>query len=181
MKMLELDVIKQAQKGNSESFGQIYDIFADALFRYIRTKVQSKQQAEDLLQETFLKVWRGLPKLKVDEGLKFRPWLYRVAANCVNDHFRKIYSRPESLELDENLEVTDSRSPATEMIINSDIETIKAAMEKLPAQYKEIIELRFVQDIDAQECAKILNKNPVSVRVLQYRALESLKKLLKNI
>lgn len=174
-----LELIKEAQKGNNAAFGQIYDAYADMLFRFIKTKVQNRQQAEDLLQEAFIKAWRALPRLKADADLKFKPWLYTIAANCVNDHFRKIYRRPENLELDENLNISVGRSPAEELTVASDIETLKKAVELLPQQYKEIIELRFVQDIDAKDCAKILGKNPVSIRVLQYRALNKLKELLK--
>jgi RNA polymerase sigma-70 factor, ECF subfamily len=59
MEMLEL--IKKAQKGNNGAFSQIYDTYADLLFRFIKIKVQNQQEAEDLLQEAFVKAWRALP------------------------------------------------------------------------------------------------------------------------
>jgi RNA polymerase sigma-70 factor, ECF subfamily len=84
------------------------------------------------------------------------------------------------LELDENLNVSSGRSPAQELLISSDIETVKKAILLLPAQYREIIELRFILDIDPKICAKLLKKNPVSIRVLQYRALSKLKEVLEK-
>ncbi len=158
MEMLEL--IKEAQKGNNSAFSQIYDSYADLLFRFIKTKVQNQQEAEDLLQEAFIKAWRALSRLKADQSLKLKPWLYTIAHNCVNDHFRKIYRRPENLELDENLNISSGRSPAEELVISSDIETLKKVMEGLPPQYKEILELRYIQDIDPKACAEILKKIP---------------------
>ena len=175
-----LETIQKAQNGNQASFAQIYDAFAEALFRYIRIKVQNKQQAEDLLQETFIKAWRGLPKLQADENLKFKAWLYTIATNVVNDHCRKLYSRPESLELNENLEVSSGRSPAQETLIASDVDTLKQALQQLPKQYQEILELRFVSDLTLEECGKILKKRAVNIRVLQYRALQHLKKVLNK-
>ncbi len=174
------ELIKHAQNGDDKAFGKLYDAYSELLFRYIKTKVQNQQEAEDLLQEVFIKAHKALPRLKIDKGLKFKSWLYTIAANTVNDHFRKIYRRPENLELDENLNVSSGRTPAEELVIYSDIEIIKKAVALLPEKYREIIELRFVQDIELKDCAKILNKNSVSIRVLQYRALNKLRKILRQ-
>src|SRR3989338_680570 len=137
-----LELVIQAKNGDQTAFGGLYDMFADKLFRYIRIKIQNKQQAEDILQEAFIKTWRNLHLFTV-EGGNFQAWMYRITSNCMNDYFRKIYRQPE------NLQKAVADKFETEQLLQ--------AFDLLPAQYKEILELRFVQDLSPDETAKILN------------------------
>lgn len=57
-------LVFEAKRGQAEAFGRLYDLFAQRIFRYIRLKIQSRQEAEDLLQDVFVKAYRGLPALK---------------------------------------------------------------------------------------------------------------------
>jgi len=173
------ELVSKAKQGDEDAFGLLYDSFAKRIFRYICLKIQNREEAEDILQEVFVKAYKGLANLNLDD-LNFSAWLYRVTSNTINDHFRKRYRTPEALALDENFDVSSSVSVYKEMEIKSELEGVKEAMDQLPLQYKQILELRFVQDFSINEIAQILKKNNLSVRLLQHRALKKIKMILHN-
>jgi len=83
----EYKVIKGAQKGNSESFGILYDHYSHQIYRFILMRVSHKQEAEDLTHEVFLNAWQNIDNYDY-RGLPFSSWLYRIARNRVIDHYR---------------------------------------------------------------------------------------------
>lgn len=170
-------LVNKAKSGDSDAFGQLYDSFAQRIFRYIRLKVQNRQEAEDVLQEVFVKAYNGLAKLETRD-LNFNAWLYRIASNSINDYFRKKYRTPEIIGMDENFDAPSKASVQNEVEVKSDMETLRAAFDLLAPLYKQVLELRFLQEFSLSEIAKILNKSNLSVRLLQYRALKKVKKIL---
>lgn len=173
------ELVKRAKQGDSEAFGRIYDLFAQRIFRYIRLKVQNQSEAEDMLQDVFVKAYRGLDRLKM-EDLNFSAWLYRVAGNTINDYFRKKYRSPEPAALDETFDVPSSQSLQKDIEIGSEMETVRAAFGQLPDLYRQVLELRFIQEFSLEEIARILDKSNLSVRLLQFRALKKIKIILKD-
>jgi len=174
-----IQLVAKIQQGDQEAFSQLYDEFADRIYKFIRLKVSDNEQAEDLLQEIFVKAWQGCKKLEL-KGLNFSAWLYRVASNTINDHYRKVYRRPQTVELDPayNLAGTDDTEKLTEDSFEAD--SIRKVIDELPENYKQIIELRYFQDFTVEETAKVLNKSSITVRVLQHRATKKLKQLFNN-
>src|SRR6266404_1605419 len=158
-------LVVKAKQGDSEAFGQLYDNFAQRIFRYVRLKVQNRQEAEDVLQEVFIKAHRGLEKLQM-ENLNFSAWLYRIASNTINDFFRKKYRTPEILGIDENFDIASHVSVEKEITIKSDVEMVRGAFDQLPPLYKQVLELRFIQEFSLDEIAKVLGKSNLSVRLL---------------
>jgi len=173
------NLIFQAKQGNTEAFGHIYDQFVRRIFKFVRLKVQNQQEAEDLVQETFVKAYKGLAKLKM-EDLNFSAWLYRIAGNTVNDHFRKKYRTPEITAIDEKFDLPDSYSLQEEVAMHSDLEIVRGVLHQLPPLYQQVLELRFLQDLSLDETANIINKNNLSVRLIQFRALKKLRIILKS-
>lgn len=168
--------ILKAKTGDREAFGYVFDEYADRIFRYIRFKIKDQLQAEDILQEVFLKAWTGLPKLP-DENLNLSAWLYKVASNTINDFYRKQYRSPITVDLDSVPEI-ESNDHQIDIL---DIEFLNRGLAKLPPQYREVLELRFVQEFNLDETSKILNKTNLSVRLAQHRALKSLRKILERM
>jgi RNA polymerase sigma-70 factor (ECF subfamily) len=183
MKPTETDpiipLVAKIQQGDDQAFSLLYDQFADRIYKFIRLKVSEEEQAEDLLQEVFVKAWQGAKKLELAD-LNFSAWLYRVASNTVNDHYRKVYRRPQTVELDPAFNV--AAPDDTEKLAEDSFEAaaMGKVIEELPANYKQIIELRYFQDFTVEETAKVLNKSSVTVRVLQHRAVKRLKQLFKE-
>ncbi len=172
-----LQLVAKAKAGDTQAFEQLYDLYAGRIFRYINLKIQDATQAQDILQETFLKSWKGLDNLNLVE-VNFSAWLYKIAGNCINDYFRKKYRSPQVVELEEAVAISSKDNVAEKLMLEADFKTVENAFAKLPSQYRQILELRFIQDFSLKETADILQKNAVSVRVLQFRALKSLKEIL---
>jgi RNA polymerase sigma-70 factor, ECF subfamily len=166
-----------AKDGDSRAFSELYDRFAGAIYRFINMKLRHREQSEDVLQEVFIKAWRGLSGFEVKQG-HFSAWLYRIATNAVNDHFRKAYRKPENLELNENMEVYAKEETSEEMDKAQDFSRIKNALEFLPIKYKEVLELRYVQDLTIEETSFALKKSKLAVRLSQHRALKKLREIL---
>lgn len=174
-----MDLVLLAKNGDQTAFGGLYDMFSAKLYRFISIKIQNQQQAEDILQEAFIKAWKNLHLFSADEG-NFQAWIYRITANCVNDYFRKIYRQPESLELNENIDRPSNENLQKAVADKLETNQLIGAFDLLPVRYKEVLELRFVQDLSLEETAKILNKSNLAVRVLQHRALKKLKEVVKE-
>ncbi len=174
------NLVALVKAGDEQAFGLLYDEYADRLYRYICFKITDRQEAENLLQEVFVKAWQGCRKLE-QENLNFTSWIYTIAHNTVNDYFRKVYRRPQTVPLEPNLDIVakddtseDTQKSFTEL-------SIEKALAKLPDKYKQVLELRFLQELSVEETAKILQKNSISVRVLQHRAVKQLQKIFTTL
>lgn len=175
--MDEASLIGRARSGDGQAFGELYDAYAQRIFAYVMVKVRHPQQAEDILQEVFLKAWRALGGF---EGTALAPWLYRIATNAVTDHFRKLKSRPTETELDEAFEAAaTNRAPQDEVDLGFDAARLKGALVELPEAYQEVLQLRFMGGLSVREAAAAIGRSELAVRLLQYRALSKLKRMLK--
>jgi RNA polymerase sigma-70 factor (ECF subfamily) len=167
-------LVQEAVKGNNESFGQIYDLYAPQLFNFVLSRVRNKQLAEDILQTVFMKAWNSLSKYQPNPNAKFSTWLFQIANFTVIDYWR---TKKETVDIDK-LENLVEFSSEPKLYENYDF--LWKALDELPADYATILHLRFIQDLDVAECAQILGKTQVGVRVMQHRALKSLKKVLSK-
>lgn len=174
-----LELVKQVQSGDQAAFAALYDEFAQRLYAFIRIKVAGSGDAEDILQEVFLKAWSGCRNLDVT-NLNFSAWLYKVTGNTINDYYRKKYREPQQTPLEEAKELANEDSPANDTRHGLEKDAIKDSLANLPPHYKEVIELRFFQDFSVAEIAKIMDKNSITVRVWQHRALSQLKQLFDD-
>ncbi len=172
--------IEKAQHGDTEAFGKIYDLLADSLFRYIRLKVNGRQAAEDLLQETFLKAWRGLPTFRLEQGGNFSAWMYRIASNTCHDHYRRNVRQPQEVELLDDLDTPVESRDSAAIDAQIDARALAALLAKLPAHYRTILELRYLSEYSIQETAKITGKSSLAVRLIQHRAVKKLQALINH-
>lgn len=173
-----LDLVAKMQQGDQESFALLYEEFSDRIYKYIRIKLPSDQEAEDVLQEVFIKTWQGSKKLQLD-GLNLSAWLYKIAGNTINDHYRKSYRRPQTISLDPDIDIPANDDTSLNTERNSNAKEIQKVLKELPTNYRQVIELRFFQDFTIEETAKIMGKTSVGVRVLQHRATKKLEKIYK--
>ena len=172
------ELVAKAQAGDQQSFAELYDQFADKIFKFVSIKIGDQFQAEDILQETFVKAWKGIRTLNIQD-LNFSAWLYKIARNNVNDYYRKNGSKI-TVELDEAMPVADANSEKFVQHLDTELSIglLKDALQKLPEQYRTVLELRYVQDFEINEVAKILGKTNLAVRLLSHRAIIKLKNIL---
>jgi RNA polymerase sigma-70 factor (ECF subfamily) len=168
-------LVLQAQRGDAEAFGQIYDELVRPIYNFLFSKLRHKQMAEDLTHTVFLKAWTNLRSYKPQKNAKFSTWLFQIANFTLIDHWR---TRKETAELSgvENLSQF-AQNPR----LYEEYKYLWDAVAKLPLSYQTVLDLRFKQELTVEETAQIMKKSAVGVRVLQHRALQALKAQLKNI
>lgn len=170
-----------SQKGDSEAFGGIYDIFVDSIYRYVYYRVKG-EEVEDLVEVVFLKAWEHVGKYKKGK-YSFSAWLFRIAHNLVVDYYRGKEAGGETVPLDEALEETlqsykREHKPVkrAEEKLNNDI--LRLAMKTLKKTHYDFIVLKFINQLSNEEISEILGKTESALRVIQFRALKELKTVL---
>ncbi len=168
-------LVVQAVNGNTDAFGELYSLFVEKIYRYIFYHVKSKTTTEDITGEVFLKAWQAIGSCKGKENT-FSSWLYRIAHNQLIDEIRKRQRRP-SVELENAENISDSESSVEEY---SEHQELLGVIDCLPSNHKQVIILKFIEGLDNREIANIMGKSEGAIRVLQMRALSTLKKELSK-
>lgn len=177
-------LIKRTQKNDKDAFGKIYDQYVKKIYRFIFFKVPTKEQAEDLTHETFVNL---LVHIRTGERQieNLQAFIYKIARNLIAEYYQsqhRFENQIEELlsndELNEQ-EVVDGADVVGELDQNIDVEKVLAAIQKINNEdYREIILLRYVEDMDFDEIGTVMNKNSGTLRVLLHRAMRELKKIL---
>ncbi len=172
-------LVELAQGGDAEAFGKLYDVLVAPIYRYIYYRV-GRTDAEDLTEQVFLKSWEKLGQYHTKDGNPFSAWVFRIAHNLVVDHYR-LKSKNETLELPEDF-VSESHAdnPANLAEQKFNQSELKAAIRRLPESYQQVIVLKFINEFENTEIAKIIKKSEGAVRILQFRALARLKTILET-
>ena len=111
-------LLKYAQQGQVDAFGVLYERHAAVIFRYLYAHLGSRQDAEDLTSDVFLRAWQALPTYN-ERGAPFRAFLFRIAHNALVDHYRQQKRNP-SVPLEETRVSTDGNpSPANAILIQA--------------------------------------------------------------
>lgn len=173
----EVNIIKQAQSGDSEAFEQLYDLYQQPVFSYIFYRVGDQQLAEDLTGDVFVKMVTKIQTFQPG-GRPFLAWLYTVAGNQVRDHVRR-EKRLTWLPLNE----TDSDGEdglMTKIGRRLKQEQLIAALDELTDEQRQVIVLRFIEGEPSAAVAKKLGKSLTGVKALQRRAIGALRRLLEQ-
>ncbi len=174
-------LVEQAQAGDVEAFGKIYDRYLDTVFRYVYFRVGSRTLAEDLTQEAFLRALRRINSFTW-QGRDLGAWLVTIARNLVADHFksgryRLEMSTSEVLDADREDRGPEG-SPEAAVVSKLTNATLLEAVKRLGAEQQECIVLRFLQGFSVAETARAMGKNEGAIKALQYRAVRALARLL---
>ena len=86
VKKRESKLVALASQGDADAFGDLYELYLEEMYRYVRYRINHKQDAEDLTEQVFLKAWAGLSGYRGE--VPFKAWIYRIARNTVVDHYR---------------------------------------------------------------------------------------------
>ena len=167
----ERTIIARAQQGHEEAISYLYETYLQAIFEYIRYRVDSTPLAEDLTAEVFLRMVRNLPGYE-EKGIPFRAWLYRIAANLLIDHYRQ-QDKKRTIALSEEFE-SDDTDPVNRLAEEEKFLRLRQALRTLPTDYQDLLVLRFVEELPHAEIAKIMNKTAMALRAMQHRALKAL-------
>ncbi|MCC7432985.1 sigma-70 family RNA polymerase sigma factor [Candidatus Peregrinibacteria bacterium] len=172
------EIVLKVQNGDLKAFTKLYEHYVDRIYRYFFFKTD-QESAYDLTETVFLKVWENIKKYKKKDKANFSSWIFTIAHNLLVDHYR---DRKEVLELDETeVDHTQDNNPIylTEQSLTRD--NLKIALGKIKSTYREVINLSFMNGLDNLEVARIMKKTEGGLRVLKFRALQELKKVLKEM
>jgi RNA polymerase sigma-70 factor (ECF subfamily) len=180
----EAVLVKQYIDGDEKSLSTLINRHQHKIFSFIFSKVYDKDLAEDIFQDTFIKVIRTLKRGKYNEEGKFLPWVMRIAHNLVIDHFRKSNRMPK-FEGKGDFEIldfmTDGDLNAERQIIKSQIETdLHELIKELPQDQLEVLEMRIFKEMSFKEIAF---KTDVSINTALGRmryALINLRKIIEK-
>jgi len=168
-------LVEKAAGGDFEAFGELYNIYLDRIYRYVFYQVKDKMTAEDLIEETFVKAWKAIGSYR-GKGQAFSSWLYRIAHNCLVDYFRKSQKR-RSLDIEI---ATVAASTEQELERKAVRQELLEAISCLRDNQRQVIILKFIEGLDNREIGQIMGKSQGAIRILQMRALATLRKRLSS-
>ena len=161
---------------------QFYRRYSGEIYLYLYSLCRSRETAEDLMQEVFLKALLSLP----DQNENLRDWLYKVARNaCFNElRNRKRELQSEHIEeisasARESLQENSSDNLVDELIRSEQRRFLYEAMMKLPDRQREILELFYFSELSIREIAEIMRLTSQNVRVLAHRAKKQLREYME--
>jgi len=166
-----LRLVERAAEGDFETYGELYSIYLDRIYRYVFHQVKDKMTAEDITEEVFIKAWKAIDSCRGKEQT-FLPWLYRIAHNQVIDNLR---SRRKHLHIE--IETVDTvGGPQLEAAGDLEQQELLGMIAYLPQNQRQVIILKFIEGLDNREVADTMGKSQGAIRVLQMRALAKLRK-----
>ncbi len=171
-----VELIRRAQLGDQQAFGEVYDKYVDLVYRYIYYRVGSPQVAEDLTSETFLRALRRIGSFTW-QGRDVGAWFVTIARNLVADHYKSSRYRLEVTTADlpdAAGDGTAAADPEIEVLQSLTSEVLLRAVKELGAEQQECIVLRFLQGLSVAETAEVMGKNEGAIKALQYRAVRTL-------
>jgi RNA polymerase sigma-70 factor (ECF subfamily) len=174
----ERQLVLQAQDGNSEAFGQLYDAYMERIYRFVYFRVEDQQTAEDITSQVFLKAWSNLDRFSFNRT-PYLAWLYTIAHNAVIDHYRtrKVTAALDDVQLSQqdHAEVVENGIDLT-----AEMKLIKEALRGLTDDQQKVLTLKFMEGLSNHEIARHLGKREGAIRALQMRGLQALAKQLEE-
>ena len=174
----EDNLVIGAISGDASAFGSLYDRYHPAIYRFVALKVGSREDAEDITHQVFMRAWLRIGRYE-GRGYPFSSWLYRIARNQVVDFYRA--QRGEHVDLDDVGPLLIAEDGIADRLdLKADIAKVRAALLELRTDYQDVIILRFIEERSLEEAATALNRSVGATKVLQHRALRHLRALLDD-
>lgn len=172
----EKELVVNALKGDSAAFGALVDLYWQRVSVFVYQKLAGEGEAQDIVQETFIKAYHHLPRLRKSDN--FAGWLYRIAARLCTDYLRAKGHRALSLERaqERQKELLANTARGADEFLSELLD----ALQKLPEKYREVVILRFIGEFACSEISKYLGEPEGTIRNRLFRANELLKERLKQ-
>ena len=162
-----------AAQADGAAFAILYRRYLDRVYGYAFYQLGDHHDAEDVTERIFLAALRALPDFR-DQGSTFRAWLFRIAHNTIaNAHRSRARRRTEPLP-DDFQRAAPNADPAGQVALADELREIRRVVAEMPDERRQVILLRFVDDLSTAEIAEVLDRSPGAVRVLLHRSLRDL-------
>jgi RNA polymerase sigma-70 factor, ECF subfamily len=170
----ERELVERCRRGDEGAFQELVDRYKDLVFAIIGRTVQDRSRAEDLAQDVFLRIYRGLPYFRGEARLS--TWIYRIVANvCVQDHGRALPVLGGHEQERDGVASVDRRFDDFELR-----DRLEKAIERLPANYRLLIAAHYLQGVQYEDLAEALQLPLGTLKTQLYRAKQQLRRLLEN-
>jgi len=185
----DFDLIQSINSGQDERFHDLVERYEQKLYNFSLRMCRDHRDAEDMVQDTFLNVFRYLKDFRYET--KFKNWLYKVAAStCIKKRRKSKFAPEKELSLDEFRPNDDTETPEQvpewalmplDKLLNAELAgAINRAILTIPKKYRMVIVLRDIEEFSTAETAQILNLSPANVKVRLHRARLFLRDKLKG-
>lgn len=166
-------LVEKAKVGDLEAFQQLYGGYAKKILNYVYRMIGSREEAEDITQETFVLAYKHLGNLK--ENSKFQSWLYRIAQNNVYQRYRtstpQIESLSESTENESQLDLPSPNKTPEETVLAQELQgVVQRVIDELPEKYRQVFVLSAVQNYSYEAITEIVGRSLASVKSDIHRA-----------
>lgn len=173
-------LINAINNGDTKAYAQLVDRYKDLVYTLALRMLKHREEAEEVAQDTFIKVFKSLHKFKGDS--KFSTWIYKVAYNTCLDTIKKNKKHLNNVAIDEytfnKLETIDN---ALDHIINEEKrDLIKKCINKLPEDSSALLTLFYFEELSLEEISKIINVEANTVKVKLFRARKKLAVILEQ-
>ena len=160
------------QTGEYGAFDELYSRHVGRVYGYLKTRLYAPGEAEDLMQQVFLKIHKS--RHRYDPSFPFLPWVFTIARHTLLDHLRK--SVPVPFEIEKLQSIVDKSQKDTESYSEDQAPNWDEVLKPLPENQRNLIKLRFEEELSFEEIAKRSGINEVSARKRLSRALQSIRK-----
>ena len=179
-------LVKRVQKGDKVAFELLFTKYQRRVSRLVSRFIRSDAEAEDVVQESFIKAYRALANFRGDSA--FYTWLYRIAVNTAKNHLVAASKRPISMtqfekndddDYEQDMFMSDSSTPESELITKQIAETVNDTMNSLPSDLREAIMLREIEGMSYEDIAEAMECPIGTVRSRIFRAREAISEKIK--
>lgn len=169
-------LIEKAKQGDKDAFGQLYKYYFPRIYRYCKANIYRDDLASDICQEAFLKAWKSLRSFSLKNGGTFQAYIYRIARNTIIDLSRrkKEFSLADYTEIETNEDFIES------IARDDEVTKMKKVLAALPEKDRQILVLRYFEDMSHKETAKIIGIREGALRVRTTRLLKKVKELFND-
>jgi len=170
--------LKKFNRRDEAAFGRYYEIYAPKLYRHAFYRLSSKELAEDVVSDVFIKTWQFLsePDKKITN---IKAFLYRLANNLIIDIYRTRGRQPFPIDDIFEAQLSDSGAATNGTINKLDFEIVLKNLLKISSEARELLLWRYVDELSIKEISKITGKNRNAIYVAIHRGLKELKRLTK--
>jgi RNA polymerase sigma-70 factor (ECF subfamily) len=166
--------VMRAQSGDRDAFGQLVARYGDRLMYYVYRLIDDREHSRDVLQETWLEVFRTLGRLEAPAA--FRVWLYRVAHHRAMSHLRQRVARWTA---EEHAAIQNSDLDSwNELDLLDSAELVHFALAKLSPVHREVMTLRFMEDMDIRDIARVMDCSEGTAKSRLHYAKAALKRII---
>lgn len=172
------NIIARARRGDADAFEQLVIAYRDQVFRLALRMCGNEADADEVAQEAFLSAWKALPNFRGDS--RFSTWLYQLTSHAAIDLMRREKRQITAEDITEVSAPDPGPSPQQQAERSETRQAVRDAMGQLSPEYRQIVVLRFLQELSYEEIGAVLKLPPGTVKSRLNRAKSQLKDILSK-